>query len=998
MSEIPSSDVFNFLAVRNPTLIDEDVVPIVYVPYPATLSTAARATATAAAAADKGGPLYLTLLKLVGTDDSRDKMVQAVGDFRDKHKTHIPDLGSLYETFKGFRKITEYLRDSADVVLPAKIKTDIEAILGTTIEDYFADKSFRGNQLMAWDNLFSYAIVPDNIELREHIIKVAKILHLFTRVVDRDPVLQTNSGIVKAAKATVILPKPIFPLTKVENTVLPPDDTPGEEEDMDAILQEIAAIELAEAEVRKVHSEQLNKDRSKKYDRGRYDEAVSQDPKMAERFDLTPDDEACDPFVLNEDFTARLSDETRSVLGSLDLELDNLYVPAVYDKMNNRTGGLYSRTIRKGLGTIMVYIGNQLISLDILCDKLTGPAAALDPCLLYNGVTLPKGAGNVQPLGVGDLIVLRQQLLKYDFGEIAHIENIMASEGRLREHRRLHRTEETFTLETARLTENERDTQTTERFGLEKETSKVIESQQNFEAGVTLSASYGPVSLTANANYSTSSSQQNSTETAVSYAKEVTSRAVERIVESVRQTQSSTTIDEVEELNNHNFDNTAGTEHIVGMYHWVDKYYQSQLYNYGGRLMFEFVIPEPAAFFIYSKANNGAEGPDGSVIIRPVAPDSSSWPSPLTSFDNITESNYAAWAAAYGAQDVGSPPPLYEVIATAFHDDIGGPLWSTGSNKELTVPAGYLAKVAYARVGSDWGGFIMFYVGQKQLGGSAGGFYSSTLNDETGIIPIAWFANNSQLSHIIVEVKCERSAATYDQWRNDTYNSIIQAYRVQLSAYEEKIAVASIQAGVGISGENPGRNREIEREELKKGCLELFTAQRFDAFDAMQNQQGPNGYPEFDFLEAEFEGDYLQFFEQAFEWHNMTYLFYPYFWGRKPFWTQVRQYEDTDPLFSKFLQAGAGKVLVPVRPAYQNAILHYLSSGGEIWNGEEAPTIDDPLYLSIITELQELQGNDEGDPIGDPWIVKIPTSLVMLNPDTDPMLPDNSGTDGLIDE
>ena len=59
---------------------------------------------------------------------------------------------------------------------------------------------------------------------------------------------------------------------------------------------------------------------------------------------------------------------------------------------------------------------------------------------------------------------------------------------------------------------------------------------------------------------------------------------------------------ETEEVNTHGFDNTEGTEHAVGVYRWLDKLYQGQVKNYGKRLMFEMVVPEPAAFHKYAKS------------------------------------------------------------------------------------------------------------------------------------------------------------------------------------------------------------------------------------------------------------------------------------------------------------------------------------------------------------------------------------------------------------
>jgi len=182
--------------------------------------------------------------------------------------------------------------------------------------------------------------------------------------------------------------------------------------------------------------------------------------------------------------------------------------------------------------------------------------------------------------------------------------------------------------------------------------------------------------------------------------------------------------------------------------------------------------------------------------------------------------------------------------------------------------------------------------------------------------------------------------------------------------------------------------------QLKKGCLEILTNQRFDAFNSMYNNVPSDGYPAFDHDEAQAEGAYIRFFEQAFEWSRMTYIFYPYFWGRKPNWTTVKNYSDTDPIFQEFLQAGSAKAQLSVRPGYEKAVLHYLNTG-EIWNGGEVPTVDDPLYLSIIDEIQEAQNNIDGEDVGTPWVTKVPTSLVMLQPDIPPALPDNSATLGV---
>ena len=95
---------------------------------------------------------------------------------------------------------------------------------------------------------------------------------------------------------------------------------------------------------------------------------------------------------------------------------------------------------------------------------------------------------------------------------------------------------------------------------------------------------------------------------------------------------------------------------------------------------------------------------------------------------------------------------------------------------------------------------------------------------------------------------------------------------------------------------------------------------------------------------------------------KILYVFYPYFWSKKEDWLTLAQIDDTDPLFAKFLQAGAARVQLPVRLGFEKSILHYLELG-EIWNGEglfvnTANGEANPLHVSV---LEELKGNAYGE-------------------------------------
>lgn len=129
-------------------------------------------------------------------------------------------------------------------------------------------------------------------------------------------------------------------------------------------------------------------------------------------------------------------------------------------------------------------------------------------------------------------------------------------------------------------------------------------------------------------------------------------------------------------------------------------------------------------------------------------------------------------------------------------------------------------------------------------------------------------------------------------------------------------------------------------------------------------------------------GPFVRFFEEAFEWEEMTWILYPYFWGRKDHWYRRVNYEDEDPEFEKFIQAGFARANVPVRPGFEGALEHFLATG-KVWKGGPLPGISSEMFLPLATEIQESLGKKTDEPIkyGDPWLVKVPTNLIRLRHD-----------------
>ena len=183
-----------------------------------------------------------------------------------------------------------------------------------------------------------------------------------------------------------------------------------------------------------------------------------------------------------------------------------------------------------------------------------------------------------------------------------------------------------------------------------------------------------------------------------------------------------------------------------------------------------------------------------------------------------------------------------------------------------------------------------------------------------------------------MEVHCRLTAEGFGKWQQAAYDSIMEAYLVQKSVYEEKLAAKGIQEGIKILGRNPLENRRIEREELKKLVIMMLTGTASIARDSMQ----PTTEPNIDIHQACINGSWIRFFENAFEWNNLLYVLYPYFWGRKARWITALHFTDPDLDFAAFLKAGAARVQVPVRPGFEKAVAHFCQFG-EIWEGNDPP-------------------------------------------------------------
>ena len=611
----------------------------------------------------------------------------------------------------------------------------------------------------------------------------------------------------------------------------------------------------------------------------------------------------------------------------------------------------------------------------------------------------------INRIGIADYRKVEQEVCCYVPGEVSHIENILAREYKERHTRNFTSTESTTELTSEVEIENLTDTSTTERNELNTETANVLNEDRSnnfgFSAGV--SGSYAGVTISADgyADFANSTASSESNSIAKTYAEDVTLRALERVVQKISEKRTSTILKEFEENNRHGFDNRNGDKHVTGIYRWVDKIYTNRLVNYGKRLMYEFLIPEPARFYrsaITTVLESDEEIADTTKVIEvPQSPEELGFSEP----GDIDESNYQGFAAAY---NISIEPPLKETddiahSVTVMPKPNGDPF--NHSINDLMVPDGYEAIEAAANmtfvydrafIGGPNARFVMT-LGGKTFSKSYGNRDRTTKNlnhnFEFGNAIKTKVSGSISGDKIVtagadVVLTIRRTNAAYEAWQNMAYDALMNAYNLKIEEYnaEQEAAGLNETSETEAPKSNPRFNRIIEQREIKRICIEMLTrpfgikvgGNFYDTITTCGVDNPTEIHRVKQTRRFDRYASHVKFFEQAFDWEIMSYLFYPYYWAAKCKWVELFQSKDTaDPIFQSFLQSGMARIVLPVRVGFEEAVAYFMETG-EIWNGGGL-VIDSEsdLYLSIVEEMQEIEGVVEEE-----WKTTVPTSLTIV--------------------
>ncbi|MGB3182202.1 MAG: hypothetical protein WBB45_12480 [Cyclobacteriaceae bacterium] len=932
--------------------------------------------------------------------------------------SHLTSSAGIDSAYNGFR---DFYRWSAGVKTETRstVTNKLQSFTGKSAADITGDIQSHS---LAWDNYFYYLVSGTNPQTLQALTDVLRVFAIAER-------LQNSSGdsINSLEVATVVLPEciaAVISLTGLEFAEPVPDKSPARPEKMD--MHGRQTVYEGPVEDMFYTLDYLNQKRGSLLQSGMTEEQIE----TAQAGEITINAKLWKS--LGDRIKSVLS------AGGFGADNGTISDMITYvDQAISERYRKYFHSLEVSGKYFLV--GSSVVAEKSLKPSEAGHAGSpadnsgqeesFDFSQMYGGFWSTHAQKEaLMDIQVGDFKRVEHEVECYVAGEVAHIENVLQGEVKERTTRRLLKTEDTSYYETETTEEEERDVQTTDRFEMEKEVDQVIKTDTTITAGVDVSASYGVVNMNANAGFSTRITTDNATRSAVEYAKSITEKARHHVIQRSKTTRTSTIIREFEDNNFHRLNNEGVDGNVVGIYRWIDKIYQARLLNYGKRMMIKFHIIEPSRYYKYAVSSD-----PGAEIVMPLSPTqvaahaaSDSDPgndslAVLSSFRDINRYNYALWAAAYGAS-VSLPPKEMIRIGTTINDTaVAGSQGSggatntsyrivTGEKTNLVVPVNYNAKLAFVRAsfsqegptktpGNIYAGnpnATVFISNQRvqfesehnnNAAGNRGNLEVRTVrfqSDQDRNLPVTYKVDRSDVFYANIVVECELTDEAYQNWQKECYEAIMTAYRTKLEEAEYRKSQLTATAGIRIKGQNPLANKEVIATELKKHCIENFRlytqpllAHRLSDIPSYIQQQS-DGAPSvdyvnyFDYLK---QGRYANAIEEYFDWENMTYHLYDYFWGDHNRWVSMLGQEDSDPLFQNFLKAGSSTVVVPVRAGYEKLFAYHLKTG-KVWQGGDVPLAED-VRQYLTDQFRDRDINEEPECEAS-WKYKLPTDLVAL--------------------
>jgi hypothetical protein len=560
----------------------------------------------------------------------------------------------------------------------------------------------------------------------------------------------------------------------------------------------------------------------------------------------------------------------------------------------------------------------------------------------------------------------------------------------------IHREWSSRTTEFEKVVSEEFEQSTEEGVTENTDLSSATESQSrhskslNMEA--TASASYGIASGSVTIGYGTTSDDETAKKDSRNHAIGVTRKASARTRQEHKVTFTVKQEAGVEDESVRTLVNHSTTEPLRVDYHQLMRKWQVDLYRHGLRLTYDIVVPSPGIDLLAQLDRlRELDLSLGSTFEFPLLP------------SQVTPGNWQTLAARHGA-DVEPPPRQTERLFAQRNFAAASPEAAPLEYQtfDFEIPADYRVRRG------EFVGFFSFYgnglfevmmdraPGIEEDGDAeveANQHYGSGLEHligAQGTVAVIMLLHRVRAGHAQAALEVELTPEALAAWQGRAWAALRRAALEQWQARREQAQAERDRLAAEVAKWDALSLRRLEREELMKTVLKWIFGPEFDLmagsvrrlFDTSGDVATvePSRLSEEQWARVMGAGEFIKFLHQAIEWENVLAFPYPYFWDHPKNHYHKRFLHHPDSLYRAFLRAGAARVVLPVRPGFEESFTRLFEAGGF-----DAALDDDHPYLTIAQEIGNFAAtrytgipSSEGDAGADPEASEAPERGVRI--------------------
>ncbi|MNB78082.1 Type II secretion system protein G precursor [compost metagenome] len=507
-------------------------------------------------------------------------------------------------------------------------------------------------------------------------------------------------------------------------------------------------------------------------------------------------------------------------------------------------------------------------------------------------------------------------------------------------------------------------------FSMSSENESRHTNALNFGASASYSQ-FGTVSITTSLGLASSDEERKSVKESMNRNREITEKASARSRKEHKVSIKLETKQGVEDSSFRTITNPHSDKALRIDYFRLMRKWRTDLFRYGVRMTYDITVPTPGArlFARYQQiAELDAElRKPFSFHLQPA---------------NLNASNWQSESISVNAA-IAPPPDL--IIGPVMLPTQEIPYIASGEAQktlygklEFDVPPGYtLHQASFEAQVTPWPAAkngVVFHVlnGQdsfQYLPDNKQSVIKSPLArllGQSGHLTVSYMYLGISVASISLTVTYERTDAHFANWQLASWNAIRTAAEARYQERQAYYQAERDRLWIELSGRDNLSLRRLEREEFVRCIMLWLVGPSFPIstpsvdhslktiFDNELHfwKEGSDdlsptmkGVSDAASLGALAFGEFVKFIHQAVEWENLLYFLFPYFWGSEKIGREKMLFEHPDPEHQNFLRAGYARVVLTIRPGFEEDFMKLVETG-KISGSYKSP------YVSIADMIQ----------------------------------------------